>query len=311
MQFNMLYNPNHAHRNPLCKYFSNEVQRMKTMKARITAAALAGAMSICGAAAQAVPAFAFEFSSYTQLEREQQSTMDQAVSAWKTSTQFKSGKNWTNSDNISSGVVVGKGYSSQTPSNRYSGTQLSGSDALARALAQNYYDTTIFMELHAASKEFNPQIGDQIVLTNGSTSKTVFVTSVSGSIKVVELVNNKVTYDVSYSMGNGSMRRGGVNWTTSYVIRPIKQGDVNGDSYMYALDHGYGIYSDVDAMYDIVYNNNGQLPSGARSDVMTAAISLNGDWSVTTWDYWLLQYGHGPENGRMDNNSYGYVKTLN
>ena len=241
MRFNMWYNPNHAHRNALCKYFSNEVQRMKTMKARITAAALAGAMAVCGALTQAISASAFVYSDYTQLEREQQSTMNQAVSTWKASTKFKSGKNWTNSDNISSGVVVGKGYSSQTPTNRYSGTQLSGSDALARALAQNYYDTTVFMELYASSKEFNPQIGDQIVLTNGSTSKTVFVTSVSGSIKVVELVNNKVTYDVSYSMGNGSMRRGGVNWTTSYVIRPIKQGDVNGDSYMYALDHGYGI----------------------------------------------------------------------
>lgn len=276
---------------------------MKSAKLRIAAVAMAAISSFC--AAQAITASAFSYTSRSQYTCEQQSTMNSNVSTWKTSTRFKANKTWT--EHVYSSTVVGGYYNSYIPGGYWQGQDLNRNNgqALARALAANYFGTSIFMSFPGGSKEFAPRLGDQVCLTRNGVTKFIFITKDSSGYKAVEQVNGKIVYDRAYGLGNGFMTYGNEIWSVAHFLRPIKEGDANGDSYVFRYSvHNFS--GDDSAFQSYIGSSN----LGDWGNAKMAACTMNNDWNITDTDYntWVSQIGTY-DDGRM---GYGrkYVVSL-
>ena len=279
---------------------------MKHIKARIAAIAMAAITSV--AAAQAISASAFRYTSKTQTQCETASYMNSIMTNWKNST-FRQNAYWN--QNLTSGVVVGPNFSNVTISGKYEGAPLSGSEALVRKMAQLYFGTNIFQEVYCNGKFYSAQLGDQLVITRNGQKRYLFVTD-NG---YTELVNNRIKHNNNYQISNGVMIIGNQTWICDYVLRPVKQGDANGDGTVIAFDY-YVWNSDLTAISDYAAGN---FPNGVRQDVLVAASSLNKDWTINSTDYNALKddqretpgfnYTGYSYNGRMNGN-YGYVTRL-
>ncbi|MBP0972108.1 MAG: hypothetical protein J5753_08730 [Oscillospiraceae bacterium] len=208
----------------------------------------------------------------------------------------------TYQNTIQSGLVLGQGYSTTNISGTQQGATLSGTAAWARYLANCFYGwDTVYTEQRPQSRysisEMKP--GDQVVLSWNGTKRTVFVTSVSDDcVYCSELWGDAIMWNIEFTRPTGNkMKRiyGGTEFTIDYFIRPVKEGDANGDSI-------------VDFM-DVVFladNLGATYFSGKDHNTMFAASDLDGDW-VIDQDDCIEVYYHVNEN-RMNGN-YRYVTT--
>ena len=277
---------------------------MKSAKLKIVAVAMAAISSF--GAAQAISASAFTYTLNSQYTMELQSTMNTRVARWKSSswgTRFLPNKTWT--EHVTSGTIVGGYYDSYIPGGYWFGQDLTGGKSFVRALAEDYFGTTIFMVFGGGSKEFAPRIGDQICISRNGETRYLFITNTTNGIKAAELVGGKIKYDRSYGVNNGAMTFNGNRWTVNNYLRPIKQGDANGDSYVYKNSY-HNFSGDKDAFAS--YAKYG-VP-GNWGNVITAALTMNNDEFVTQTDYntWSNNLGN-TTYGRM-NGSYGYVVSI-
>lgn len=290
---------------------------MKFRKSRIAAIAMAAVTAVCAAQSMAMSASAygnaFHFTSVSQETAESQSYMNSRVNTWKNGSTFRANSTW--SGTASNGIVVGPGFQDNNISGTWYNQTLSGDIALARRLAQDYFGTTIFMELYPNQRYYMMQLGDQLRLKRGSSYKSVFVHELPSSsngykMKAVELINGKINYNVQYTVSGANVIRNNQTWAINYVTRPIKQGDANGDGYVFGTRYA-DYQADVDAINDYFLNG---IPSGHRSDVTTAAASVDNDWNIDVSDYRIVLYnqlvnGNFQNDGRMHGNWY-YLKTL-
>lgn len=281
---------------------------MKFAKLKIAAIAMAAISGVCSMQAITASA-AFQYTLTSQEVLERQSTMDTRVARWKNSywgTRFLPNQAFT--ETIYSDTVVGGFYNSYIPGGYWQGMSLNKTNGqgLARALAVDYFDTTIFMSFPGGSKEFSPRIGDQICLTRNGVTKFIFITRDKSGIKAVELVDGKIKYDRSYGTGNGFMTFGSERWNVAHYLRPIKEGDANGDSYVYL--NGVHNFSGDDSYFQY-YIGNSNL--GDWGNAKTAALTMNDDWSITQADYttWYNNLYYNSVNGCMRGN-FGFIKSL-
>lgn len=288
---------------------------MKNIKIKIAAAAMAAISAMC--AAQAIPASAFQYTGTPQYASETQSNMDNYTSYWRGST-YRENSTWTRT--YYNGVVVGPGYNSTNLEGSWQGMPLNSSNGnadkgLCRSMATDYFGTNVFIQIVPNARYHTAKLGDQITMHRNGVTKTVWVTYCNApTLKVVELKNGRITYDNTYTYTGQNLYYGNQTWVVDYVTRPIKQGDANGDGYVYAERYA-DYYGDLEEIANLA--NNG-IPSWKRSDVLKAAVSLDNDWDITAADhrilmYNLLQFSNGSyyysTYGRM-NGDYGYVKTL-
>ena len=279
---------------------------MKSAKLKIAAVAMAAISGVCSMQAITASA-AFQYTQTSQEVKERQSTMDTYVARWKSgwwNNDYLPNTTWNKT--VVSGPIIGAGYSSTVPGGYHENQSLTGSKSLVRALAQDYFDTTIFMSFFGGSKEFSPRIGDQVCLKKGSTTKYIFITKGPSGTQAIELVNGKITYNRAYGVGNGAMYYGNEYWSVQNYLRPVKEGDANGDSYVY-LNSFHNISGD-DATFRS-YLNYG-IP-GTWNNAITAALTMNDDWNVTWDDYqtWHDNLYYNSANGCMRGN-FGYLKRL-
>lgn len=284
---------------------------MKHTKLRIAAAAMSAITMAC--ASQAITASAFQYTGTPQYACEQNSTMGNYVSMWKGTT-YKTNSTW-GTRYFTNGVVVGGGFTAANLEGSYEGQHITGDKGLCRSMARDYFGTSIFMQISPNARYHVARLGDQVTMTRNGVTKTVFVTYCnSPSLKVVELKNGKITYDNAYYYAGNTMMKGNETWTVDYVTRPIKQGDANGDGFVYAERYA-DYYGDLEAIAN--YANNG-VPAGVRYDVLMAAASLDGDWQITAADHRILMYNlltfngssyYYTTEGRM-NGDWSYVSRL-
>ena len=280
---------------------------MKLRKLKAAAVAMAAISTVC--AGQAITASAFQYTSATQEQCETQSRMNTFVNKWKYTGSFRAGSAFGNNASYTSGVVVGPAFSSTTISGTYGYNQIYGGRALARMLAEDYFGTTNFVENYCNGKFYRPQLGDQLHLTNGNQEKTVLVTKNTGTIEVVEVINQRIRYNVTYQNCNGTFVKNNVGWTCDYVTRPIKQGDANADGVVQCYDY-YVWSNDLNTLNGYT----SQIPNGVRNDVLMAACSLDNDWTLGYVDYIMLVNDQSVPsgwntNGRMGG-TFGYVKGI-
>ena len=298
---------------------------MKFTKIKAAALVMAAATAFCAGQAMTASAAgnAFQYTSVTQTQAESQTRMNTVKSAWKNNgwngVKFKANTSWNQSATL--GVTVGPGFSSTTLTGNQQGSTIYGSAALARKMAESYFDTTIFMECYANGKYYRETLGDQLILTNpaGTQTRTVFVTQVSGGMKVTELQNGKIKYDIPVSNSCGTIIFNNNDpWIATYVIRPIKQGDANGDGVVLCHTNYYVWGNDRTQLGDYC-NSNGNytnnFTNNPRTDVLVAACTFDHDWSLNYYDYDVLTndqsdgYGDYTYTYRMNGN-FGYVKRL-
>ncbi len=290
-----------------CK-IQHEVKEMKLRRFKAAAVAMAAITTVC--AGQAITASAFEYTTATQAQCETQSRMNTFVNKWKYTGSFRAGSSFYNNSSYISGVVVGPAFSSTTISRTYGYNPIYGGRALARMLAEDYFGTRNFVENYCNGKFYKPMLGDQLHLVNGNQEKTVLVTKTTGTIEVVEVVNQRIQYNVTYQNCNGTFVKNNVGWNCDYVTRPIKQGDANADGLVQC--YNYYVWSND---LDTINSYSSQIPGGVREDVLKAACSLNNDWDIDYVDYSMLLNNQAVPNGwntngRMSGN-FGYVKGIN
>lgn len=284
---------------------------MKNVKLKVIASLMAAVTTVC--ASQSLSASAYQRTSTYQYLCET-SDMPLALYAWRyNSNGYRGGKfreNASWNQTVTSGLVFGPGYTWTTISGKYEGQQLTGSQALARAMAESYFDTKIFMEHYCDGRFYQETLGDQLTLTNSNgVSRTLFVI---GNGKFVELQNGKIKYNVTAGWANGGYYfNNNYNdmWYCSYVTRPIKVGDANGDGVV-ANDDYYNTFNDVSALSECAVGN---YPSGACQQAIIAACDFNGDGRLSMPDAYYLAADMNIEctpNHTGRTYSYGYVKSV-
>lgn len=270
---------------------------MKKMRARAAAVLCAAITTVCGA--QALSASAYSYTVNTQSYCENPMNMSHNVYLWSVYN-YEEGERFTAKPK--SGLVLGYGFSSNPTSGYYSGKTLTGSEAFARTLAEQHFGTTTFME-YGGGKNLSVRIGDQIHMFSGNSKKTVFLTSIGNYNYCAEVddATKQIHWGTRYILHNGAFIQVDDNgsiiksYTVDYVLRPIKRGDANGDSFVNAADVSY------------IANNFGKYANsfpGKRYDVMMAALDMNGNWQIdrTDADTVRLHYSNGILG------DYGYVR---
>ncbi len=207
------------------------------------------------------------------------------------------------SQTVRQGKVFGPGYSTTNLSGISEGQTLSAPLAWARHLAiSNYGNEHLYFTEQPASTVDDvttAKNGDQIVMTSSSGQKhAIFVTCVytDYTIDGSELVNGRVNWNSGYvKFGPNKLRRlsDGTVFTVDYVVRPVKEGDANGDS----------VVDSADVTWLSNHYNAYSFP-GAYYNVQMAAADIDGDWQIT----WRDAFGVFMNNseGRMTGN-YSYL----
>lgn len=275
---------------------------MKNIKTRIAAAACAAITAFCGA--QAMSASAFNYSHpYSGNDQEycERYSMGRNLRMWQTyggdgTGNWAEGRSWSGS--VKAGELLGKGYkkahiSSYNPSywsnpnlqkNQRPESTLYNAAAWARTLANSHFgfiaQQAVWLELPKSDfnywSSFRP--GDQIIL---SSSHAVFVTNVNdnGTLTCAELRSGKIRWGVNYQLLNNAqtLKRTSTNtsYTLQYVVRPVKEGDANGDGW---VDRNDVFWCDS-------HLNNANVWSQYEDyDVRMAAADVSGNWNIDSAD---------------------------
>ena len=273
---------------------------MKRITSRLAAAVFGAVTAVCAVQATAASAItdAHPVCGNTQDMCEYGRTLSQDVYFWSVHT-YPENTIWNNT--LTSGLVLGQGYTYTTISGNTQGSQLTGPVAWARNLAIEHFGSQnlVFTEQPASAYTQYSQMkgGDQIVLTRNGQTHALYVTGVqSDRIYCSELVNNRIKWGVEYRLtSNGMLKRAsnGQNYTINYFVRPVKEGDANGDSVVDVLD--------VD--WILGHTNVYDFP-GVDYNTQMAAADLQGTW-VITWADALTVYMNC-NDGRLSGD-YSYV----
>ena len=199
------------------------------------------------------------------------------------------------------GKVLGPGYSQTNLSGISEGTQLPAPLAWARNLAISNYGSNrlYFTEQPASAVNTLSKMkqGDQIVMTRNSQKHAIFITGFSDTtVYASELVNGRVKWGVEFSRYSATKLKrvsDGQIFTINYVVRPVKEGDANGDS----------IVDSNDVTWLSNHYNAYSFP-GAEYNAQFGAADIDGDWQITWRDAMGVLMNN--QEGRMTGN-YSYL----
>ena len=280
---------------------------MKHIRTRIAAAVIAAAAAAC--TMQAVTASAYVSNHAHWLTGQTQESTEYganfAHSLYYLQRSLNNAGINTFTDSVQTGLVLGPGYTTANLSGIQSGTSLSGSLAWARYLGNCFYgNQTVYTEQPASRYSSLSDIkqGDQIVMTSSSGQQhAIFITSVYNdySLNASELVNGCVQWGSGYvKFGYNKLRRisDGTVFTVDYVVRPVKEGDANGDSVVDSADFTW-----------LSNHYNAYSFPGADYNATMAAADIDGDWQITWRDAMGVLMNNS--DGRMTGN-YSYCTTV-
>ena len=290
---------------------------MKNMKTRLAAAACAAISTVCSMQAISASAWQqFYYTTNTQTECDQPYFMGQAQKRWARDYGINGGSTWNPSNyNVTSGTICGEGYSRYTQSTTNLGSPLYGSQAFCRFLAHSYFGTKTFMEKEIYGSTPIKQ-GDQIKIDKGNQTRTLFVIYVDNinpnTLDTFSLDSSNHIQRETWERDGYYLKQGSTKWMMDFTLRPIKEGDVNGD----------GLFNTFDFLW--LKNNVGREPSEYpktlaqaginstyyRDDVFARAVWAN-DWKIEYSTYYTIGYNlNNPvsnNTGHMTGN-HGYVK---
>ena len=277
---------------------------MKHIRTRIAAAVVAAAAAAC--TMQAVTASAYVSNHANWLTGQTQESTEYganfAHSLYYLQRSLNNAGINTFTDSVQTGLVLGPGYTTANLSGIQSGTSLSGSLAWARYLGNSFYGSqTVYTEQPASRYSSLSDIkqGDQIVISTNGRQYAVFVTAVNDScIYVSELWGDAIMWGIEFTRtSNNKLKRtfGGVTFNIDYIVRPVKEGDANGDS----------VADFMDVVW-IANNIGGSVASGVDYTTQMIAADLNGNWGFDQDDAIEVYYHIG--SNRM-NGDYRYVTT--
>ena len=298
---------------------------MKKIATRIAAAACAAITAACGA--QALSASAFN-NGHPYWENQQEYcesayAMSRSRYFWinygsNGNGNWAEGRSW--SGTVKVGEVLGKGfkrthvsnynpnYWNNTNQNKSERPQssVSGARAWARTLACSHFGFTaqqaVWLELPKTDFNYRGNFlrGDQVVFTN---SHAMFITAINDDDTFVcsELRDGKIRWSTTYKMmGNYKLKNlsNNTTYTISYVARPVKEGDANGDGW---VDRNDQIW---------VNNHNGnpyQNSTVYDNDVLLSAADVTGNWWLNSADASEI-YSYMYEIGGYMTMDHRYVK---
>ncbi|HAG12307.1 MAG TPA: hypothetical protein DCG49_00415 [Ruminococcus sp.] len=284
---------------------------MKHIKTKIAAIACAAISTVC--AAQGITASAaITHTSMTQYAVERGYSSSDFLHYM--ANKFPSGKYWNsgNADTYTStynsnkttyvpvGPVCDPGFKTTNVFNAPTqNTQLTKSAAFARKCAMELFGTTVYMRT-GSHKNFSANVGDQITYTDGNKKHTVFVTRKDGgTLSFAEVQDNagcKISYSGTGFFHNGALVRNNVGYTVNYVERPIKVGDVNGDTVVDGADSS-ALTAIINGTFDY---------TGKNYNMLRAAGDVNRDWTMNAADRTIIDQKR--DQGILL--TYGYVKTI-
>ncbi len=294
---------------------------MKNMKSRIAAMLFAAATTAC--AAQAITASAYQpyfvYTTITQDNAERAQYMGEVIRGWSRYAGINAGSTWNGS--ATCGPVCKKNYYKGSYSGNNSGTVLTKSQGLCSYLAQSFFNTNVFMEqITQYYTVYKP--GDQVRLgnTRNASQKTIFIAYVNGNTFDTYSINhaNNTIEREKYRKIDGSYRfqRLNANGTvaedniyTDFLIRPIKQGDVNGD----------GVFTDADRTWmNTNIGDMGNYPKNANSllnpNTYATELFIRAAFGTKTGSeantipysaYYTIGYNLSHPNGNSGNNTTG------
>ena len=296
---------------------------MKNMKTRIAAVLFAAATTVC--ASQAITANAFARGTNSQDWCEFEQNMGYTIRGWSRYCGINAGSYWN--QNVTSGAICKTNFKKGSFSGQNNGTVLSGSQALCRFLANSFFGTQTYME-HIVYGNTKIQMGDQIRLgqTRSSSQKTLFVAYVTGNKFETYSLNNSThiiernTYRKKASNSfylqridaNGNVLED--NIYMDFLIRPIKEGDVNGDGTFTTADKTW-LEQKIGSQPSAYPKNANTIlnPSTYATEIfIRAALGREDTWSIEYSTYYTIgrNLNLGGGCGRMvrdGNNDYYYV----
>ena len=276
---------------------------MKRITSRLAAVIFGAVTAACTVQATVASAItdAHPVCGNTQEMCEYARTIAQDVYFWSVHT-YPENTYWN--ETLTSSPVFGPGYSTTTISGNTQGAQLSDAVAWARNLAISHFgsENLVFTEQPASAYTEYSQMkaGDQIVLTRNGQTHALYVTGAQlDRIYCSELVNHRVKWGVEFRLTNdGKLKRvsNGQKYTVNYFVRPVKEGDANGDS----------IVDVTDVDWILAHAGSYNFPDADYNTQMAAA-DLDGNWSLS-WADAMCVYMNC-EDGRMRGNYSYYVNS--
>lgn len=275
---------------------------MKHIRTRIAAAVIAAAAAACTLQAVTASAYVSNHANWLtgQTQESTEFPMNFSHSLYYLQRSYSNAGINTYTDTVHSGLVLGPGYSTATISGKHQGSALTGTLAWARYLANCFYgQDTVYTEQPASRYAYLSDIkpGDQIVMSHNGSQYAVFVTSVgTDAIICSELWGSAIMWNIEFTRtSNNKLKRtfGGVEFKIDYIVRPVKEGDANGDS---VVD-----FSDV-----VWISNHLNSTPASGTDYITQymAADLNGNWMIDADD--CIEVYNNAGYGRM-NGDYRYV----
>ena len=316
-----------------CKIIYMRWKNMKNMKTRIAAAACAAITAVCGMQAISASAYQnyFVHTVNSQDYCENAYNMGQAIKGWSRFGGINANSTWTGS--ATCGPICKKNFGKVSYSGNNNGTVLTKSQGLSMYLAQSFFGTTVFME-HITGSNTVYKPGDQVRIgssTRNAAQKTIFITYVSGNTFDTYSINhstNKIecckyrkiagSYRFQRLNANGTVAED--NIYTDFLIRPIKQGDVNGDG-IFSDDDQTWLNDHIGAMSNYPKDANAVMnPSTKATELfIRAAFGDKQTWTIPYSAYYTIGYnlnhkdgvpGSHNDTGRMTwdgSNSYYYI----
>ena len=280
---------------------------MKHIRTRIAVAICAAAASLCTMQALSASAFNTRYPYTPQTQDDREFARNFAHDLYFIQNSYAGQSRWNQT--VSCNLMLGAGYTYNNLSGNHEGTTLTGSDAWAMNLAKRFFgNKTAFTEQQSVNKYGDIRDlkrGDQIVLETGygdGSHHTLFVTGISENrVFCSELIAGTIYWGVEFSrIGDKMYRHYGDSTTTHeydvrYYIRPVKEGDANGDSIVDFWDYVW-----------VANNLNNYTFPNVRYDILFAAADVNGNGALDTDDCAQI-YQHATE-GRMTGD-YRYVRT--
>lgn len=283
------------------KFYVEVEKNMRNMKSRIAAMLLAATATV--SAAQAIAASAsetFYYTTNTVNYCQDPYNMGQFIKGASRYNNISAGATWNKT--ITSGAVCGESYRRTTYSGNNTGTPLTGSQGLARELAESFFGTKTFMEkIIYGSTAIEP--GDQIRIgtTRNGSQKTLFVAYVNGlkfdtyslnnTTKKIERTTYKKKSSTSYYLQrlNASGTVVEDNIYMDFLIRPVKKYDINGDGTVNISDKQW-LDNKIGDQYNYPKDINALLnSSNYRTDIF-ARVVQGTDYYVPYSCYYALGF---------------------
>ena len=199
-----------------------------------------------------------------------------------TSQKYPSGKVWSGSDSNIYYPTFSEGYKKFDYIN---GGTYDISARFAQQLQTEYYGIKHFLHL-TNSANYLPRIGDHLRI---SSNRSIFITGVSGSTITYVDCNANGDSKVAWSKtgtftknSNGTFRikLGSTYYSFVWVERPVKLGDLNGDSNVNQTD--------INLLKQVVSYGTSYNPNGCNIIYRNFAADLNKDGNINSTDTNLL-----------------------